>query len=118
MRIIKEGNQDNVAKFDCTKCGCKFECEQDEFWTETTFVLTSYPEQYYVYANCPVCHKVCHPEQYYVYANCPVCHKVCRSTIHSNMDAKHNFSTATATSEVVLDTNTNKVVFGQEGVTE
>ena len=100
MRIIKEGNQDNVAKFDCAKCGCKFECEQDEFWTETTFVLTSYPAQYYVYANCPVCHKVC------------------RSTIHCDMDAKLNFSTATATSEVVLDTNTNKVVFGQEGVTE
>ena len=61
MRIFKEGTvkYKNPVKFSCEKCGCEFECEDDEYWTDNTITLTSYPAQYYVYSNCPTCHKVC-----------------------------------------------------------
>ena len=61
MRIFKEGTikYKNSVKFSCEKCGCEFECEDDEYWIDNSICLTSYPSQYYVYSNCPTCHKIC-----------------------------------------------------------
>ena len=61
MRIIKEGTvkYENAEKFKCEKCGCEFESLEDEYWLDTTVCLTSYPSQYYIYSNCPTCHKIC-----------------------------------------------------------
>jgi len=61
MRIIKEGKikNENTTTFKCEKCGCEFECLKDEYWVDNSTCLTSYPVQYYIYSNCPTCHKVC-----------------------------------------------------------
>ncbi len=61
MRIFKEGTikYNNPIKFSCEKCGCEFESEEDEYWIDNSICLTTYPSQYYVYSNCPTCHKIC-----------------------------------------------------------
>ena len=61
MRIIKEGTvkYENAEKFKCEKCGCEFESLEDEYWIDNSLCLTSYPAQYYIYSNCPTCHKIC-----------------------------------------------------------
>lgn len=60
MRIIKEGNNENkLPKFTCKHCGCEFECNSSEYWTDTSVCLTSCPPQYTVYASCPCCYKIC-----------------------------------------------------------
>ena len=61
MRIIKEGTikYKNAAKFKCEKCGCEFESLEDEYWIDNSLCLTTYPSQYYIYSNCPTCHKIC-----------------------------------------------------------
>jgi len=59
MRIIKEGNKKNYnVKFVCNNCGCEFECNTSEYWTDNSVKLT-YPPQYTRMANCPCCHKIC-----------------------------------------------------------
>ena len=66
MNIIKKGKikNENTVTFRCEKCGCEFECEKDEYWVDNTIALVTSPCQYYVYSNCPTCHKVCRSTKY------------------------------------------------------
>ena len=61
MKILKENKKLNkTERFTCNKCGCEFECDEDEYWVDTGITLTTYPAQYNAYANCPKCYKICH----------------------------------------------------------
>ena len=59
MKILKNGSTKKTAYFVCLSCGCEFECNDTEYWVDTSVCLTSYPCQYYAMASCPVCHKIC-----------------------------------------------------------
>jgi len=61
MKVIKQGRDilpDDVVEFECMNCSCVFRCEEDEYHEDVNITLTSYPEQHYVYASCPHCHKI------------------------------------------------------------
>ena len=52
MKVIKEGNLKRLKKtkrFECNKCGCIFEADQDEY-----SVGYQYNEAYYM-CTCPTC---------------------------------------------------------------
>lgn len=60
MRIIKEGKiERKLPVFACKHCGCEFECNNGEYWTDNSLTSLSYPPQDTVVANCPNCHKIC-----------------------------------------------------------
>ena len=57
MKITKHGStykkEDNKKeKFECGNCGCKFDCDDDEFYTD-------YGGGSYLVCSCPECHKIC-----------------------------------------------------------
>lgn len=52
MKIIKEGNLKHPITFNCTKCGCQFIAEDDEYITHDP--ITPYDNKYAT-VNCPCC---------------------------------------------------------------
>jgi len=77
MKILKQGNENsNNTKFVCKKCGCEFECSDDEYWIDNSITLTSYPASYNAYASCPICHKVCHTYTHKNTNNCTTAYNI------------------------------------------
>ena len=58
MKITKHGKTGETKKFVCGNCGCEFEAEKDEYWTDRNNYLCSVPPQYTTYTCCPECKKV------------------------------------------------------------
>ena len=59
MKIIKNGSTEKKAHFVCIRCGCEFECYENEYWVDNSVCLTTWPCQYHAMASCPVCHRIC-----------------------------------------------------------
>ena len=59
MKIIKSSKETTkqTMRFKCEKCGCEFECENDEYWDSQVSSLTWFTEKKYM-TCCPECHKV------------------------------------------------------------
>lgn len=56
MKIIKEGNLKHPITFNCTRCGCQFIAEDDEYITHDPSLLpiTLYDKKY-ASVICPCC---------------------------------------------------------------
>ena len=60
MKVLEHGNFYKKNKIvDCI-CGCKFEYELCDIYTDTYLAYTSYPEQYRRYVRCPECGATIH----------------------------------------------------------
>ena len=60
MKIIRSSKEKNIAetkKFTCEKCGCEFECNEDEYWDKSANTLCWGTYKTYM-TCCPECHKV------------------------------------------------------------
>lgn len=55
MKVLEHGNFYSENRIiDCV-CGCKYEYEMDDIYTDTCLSYTTYPEQYKRYVECPEC---------------------------------------------------------------
>lgn len=59
MKIIKHKNENksDIVEFTCP-CGCVWQAEKEEYYTEKDYINPSVPISYRVWANCPECYKM------------------------------------------------------------
>lgn len=64
MKIINHGTKKeekkNVIRFTCINCGCVFDVNDDEYYSDYRLNVVS--NLINVYANCPDCHKMCNKQ--------------------------------------------------------
>lgn len=51
MKIIKEGSLKQPITFNCTKCGCQFIAEGDEYIIQESM----FSDNKFAFVNCPYC---------------------------------------------------------------
>ena len=59
IRIIKEGKKIKYT-ITCPDCGCEFEYDIDDVYTDHTIALTTCPVRFERYVRCPCCGKHLH----------------------------------------------------------
>ena len=59
MKIIrhKNENKSDIVEFTCP-CGCVWQAEKEEYFTEENYIQLSMPAIHWVWANCPECYKM------------------------------------------------------------
>lgn len=72
MKIVKHGEKEKQKpyhQFYCDKCGCTFQCEEDEYWQKPQVTYTGVTSATYSCVKkfmtcCPECHKIVEDNEY------------------------------------------------------
>lgn len=71
MKIIEHGKKaesKQTKQFRCKKCGCVFQCKEDEYWSKPQTVSGMNCISYSAYKTymtcCPECHKIVEETEY------------------------------------------------------